>query len=119
MNTNLTKDARALSDGVMKYLRRDGKNTSSVPKVQRLLTRVTAQARKEKVAFVETGIALNNIEKKSLETMLAKMLDHEISVENTVNPEVVGGMKIQVGDWVVDTTLASQLQELAVNLTAE
>jgi len=119
MNTALTKDARALSDGVMTYLKRGGKNTSAVPKVQRLLTRVTAQARKEKTALVETGIALNLIEKKSLETMLAKILGHEITIENAVNPTVVGGMKIQVGDWVVDTTLASQLQQLAANLTAE
>jgi len=119
MQTRLTKDARDLSDGVVSYLRRGSKVSSAVPKIQRLLTRVTAQARKEKTALVESGIALTVAEKQSLEKTLERIIGHEIAVENTVNPSVVGGLRIQVGDWVVDTTIASQLSQLAHNLMAQ
>lgn len=113
---HLTKDARALTDGVVTYLRRRGGNDSVVPKVQRLLIRVSEQAKKEKRAIVQTGVPLNASEKSSLEAILFRLLGHEVVVENTVHPDVVGGLRIQVADWVVDTTIKNQLNELIAKL---
>jgi F0F1-type ATP synthase delta subunit len=41
-----------------------------------------------------------------------------MTVENKINPEIVGGLRIQVADWLVDTSIASQLTKLAESLTA-
>ena len=114
----ITKDARELSDRVVDYLRRSGRAATVVPKVQKLLTRVTEQARKEKMALVSTAIALTSDEKEALAVLLSKKLSHEVVIENVVKPEVLGGLRIQVGDWVVDTTIVSQLSQLAEQLTA-
>lgn len=119
MNTLLTRDARALSDRVVAYLRQNGHAAAVVPKVQKLLTRVTAQARKEKTAVVMTSVAMSASEKGTLTKTLEKILGHEVVVENVINAEVIGGMKIQVGDWVVDTTLASQLSGFSLQLTSQ
>lgn len=119
IDQSLTKDARAFSDGVVRYLRRHSKTGTAVPKVQQLLTRVTAKARKEKTATVETCVALTIAEQETLCEMLEKKLQHEVVVENTVTPDLIGGMRIYVGDWVVDTTIASQLSQLAFELTMQ
>lgn len=113
-----TKDARALSAGVMTYLRRNSRVSTAVPKIQKLLTRVTAQARKEKTAIVTTSVGLTVAEKELLQRTLEKHLHHGVVVENEVTPNVVGGMKIQVGDWVIDTTIAGQLTQLVMQLAA-
>jgi F-type H+-transporting ATPase subunit delta len=114
----VTKNVRELSDGVVQYLRHEGRSSSMVPKVQRLLSRVSAQAHNEKTALVESSVALTPSEKKGLEQTLSKIIGHDMTVENKINPEIVGGLRIQVADWLVDTSIASQLTKLAESLTA-
>jgi ATP synthase F1 delta subunit len=115
----LTKDARELSDGLITYLKKNGKVASVVPKVQKLLTRVSAQAKKDHTAVVETSVALSTAEKEAIRDALRKVLNHDVSIDNVVAPELIGGLRIQVGDWVVDTTVAHQLSQLAGRLTTQ
>jgi F0F1-type ATP synthase delta subunit len=37
-------------------------------------------------------------------------------LECVVNTALLGGLKIQVGDWIVDTSLKSQLDQMATIL---
>jgi len=117
MDEPLTKDAKGLVDGVVTFLRGDSRSKSVAPKVERFLGKVTAQARKEKEARVETSVALTEPEKKSIEAMLTKLIGHPVSVVSVLSPEVIGGLRIQVADWIVDTTLQTQLSEIAQSLT--
>ncbi len=119
MDSSLTKDARGLIDGVVTYLRHQGRAKSVVPKVQTLLGRVAAQARKEKIARVETSVALTVSEKNALQKVLTRMVGREVRVESVVTPEVLGGLRIQIGDWVVDTTLTSQLDQMGRTLQTQ
>lgn len=118
-DNTLTKDARGLVSEVVTYLKRDWQSSTVVPRVQTLLSRVTAQAKKEKTAIVTTSVALSEAEKKTLTQILSKIMGHDMEIENTVADDVIGGMRIQVGDWVVDTTLESQLTRLGATLTAQ
>lgn len=115
----LSKDARDLSDGLVMYLKKNGKASSVVPKVQKLLTRVSAQAKKDNTAIVESSVALSSSEKEAIRAAVRKVLNHDVSIDNVVTPEVIGGLRIQVGDWVVDTTVAHQLSQLAGRLTTQ
>jgi len=117
MDEPLTKDAKGLVDGVVSYLRGDARAKTAAPKVERFLGKVTAQARKEKEARIETCVALTETEKKSIEAMLAKLIGHPVSLTSVISPEVIGGLRIQVADWIVDTTLQTQLAEIAASLT--
>ncbi len=116
MKQSLSKDARGLIDGVVEYMRRDGKSKSSVPKVAAFLGKVTAQTREEKMARVTTAVALSETEKKSLASVLSKIMGHDVELEITVNGALIAGLRIQVGDWIVDTSLKSQLEEMATQL---
>jgi F-type H+-transporting ATPase subunit delta len=117
MDEPLTKDARGIVDGVVTYLKGDSRASSMAPKVERFLGKVTAQARKEKIARVETSVALTEQEQTSIETMLKMLIGHPVTITSVISPEVIGGLRIQVADWIVDTTLQTQLAEIADSLT--
>ena len=55
-------------------------------------------------------------EKEAVTKMLERILGHEVECKFTVHEELVGGMKIQVADWVVDTSLSSQLASMSESL---
>ena len=116
MSTMLTKDARSFVEGVVTYLRQDGRSQIMVPKVQEFLGRVTDQAKKEKVAHIDTSVLLSGSEKLSIGRGLAKIVGHEVDLKCSVKSHVLGGMKIQIGDWVLDRTLAGQLEQLVAIL---
>ena len=116
MNTPLTKDARGFVDGVVTYLKSDGRSQAMVPKVAALFGKVTAKAKKERIAKVESSIALTQSEKNDIQRALTGILDHDVELDCVVHPETLGGFRIQVGDWIVDTTLDSQLKLLATVL---
>jgi F-type H+-transporting ATPase subunit delta len=116
MDKALTKDARGFVDGVVSYLRTDGKLKTVTPKVAAFLNNVTSQTRKEKVAYVQSSVELTDGEKTSIAKMLEKFIGHEVSLESSVKPDLLGGITIQVGDWVVDTSVKYQLEQMAQSL---
>lgn len=84
-----------------------------MPDVQIMLERITSQAKKEKYANVEGSVAFTDGEKKAIGNFLARLIGHPVTLKCYVNPDVLGGVKIQVGDWIVDTTLRHQLGQLS------
>jgi F-type H+-transporting ATPase subunit delta len=51
---------------------------------------------------------------KRLEAKFGKKIEASVSVD----PEIIGGIKIIVGDTVIDASVQGQLQNLAYTLTA-
>lgn len=112
----LSKDARGFIDGVTSYIKRDAHGKDVLPRVSALLTRVTTAAKKERVASVATPVAVSESEKSAISRMLERLLGHEVECRWMVDADLLGGIKITVADWVVDTTLASQLTGLTHTL---
>lgn len=116
MDNSLTKDARGFVDGVITMLKSNSKSKSLAPRVQSLLGKVTSQAKRDRVAIVTSSIALTDEEKNVLKKALTKKFKREITPEVSVSAELIGGFRVQVGDWVLDTTLAGQLAQLREHL---
>jgi F-type H+-transporting ATPase subunit delta len=116
MDEPLTKDARELVEGVVTYLRDETREKSVVPKVERFLGKLTVSAKKEKVARVESSVSLTADEVKKIELTLKKHIGYDVTVKNIVTPDVIGGLRIQVADWIVDTTFQTQLSRIAATL---
>lgn len=112
----LSKDARGFVDGVVGYLQREGKDSPAVGRVKTLLHRVTETAKQEKLATMESSVPLTAHEKGQVGQVLARMLGHSVAISVRVKPELLGGFRIQVGDWIVDTTLVHQLDTLSQSL---
>lgn len=68
-------------------------------------------------AEITSAVELTKQEKKEVETMLATMTGQQQSAFNyIVDPEILGGLRITVGDWVLDTTVLNQLTKLSNQL---
>lgn len=114
---SLTRDARFFVDGVTKYLRQAGTSDAMLPKVTAVLHKITSSARAEKLARVESSVALNSKEKSEISHFLSRLLSREATLQCTINKELIGGLRIAVGDWIVDTSIATQIsamQELLI-----
>ena len=112
----MNKDARGFVNGIVDYLRRDSATSGDVPKVRELFRKVTTDALHEKYAQVETSISLTEEEKKSLEGWLARLAGRHIQLVIRMNAKLLGGFRVTVGDWVVDTTLKYQLAKMTESL---
>jgi len=66
------------------------------------------------IAAVKPTAAVTKDIVKKLEAKFGK----KVSAEVAVDPEIIGGMKIIVGDTVIDASVKGQLQNLAYSLTA-
>lgn len=71
------------------------------------------QNSESKTAFVVSAIALTNNEKEELSNVLSRFLvGKSVILDCHVDRNVLGGLRVEVDDWVLDTTIASQLKKL-------
>ncbi len=115
----LTKDARGFVTGVVDYLRKEGRVPQSIPKVRSLFQKVTSQARRESQASVESTVALTAEEKKRVTIALENLLEHTLTVHFSIQTNLIGGLRITVADWTIDTSIQEQLQSMQASLTHE
>ncbi len=111
----LTRDAKGFIEGITKYIQDEGK-TSVLPKVQTILAKVAAHSQKETTAHVVSSTALTLEEQKRLEQILYTLVGHKVSLLVSIDEKLLGGLKIQIGDWIVDTSLQGQLEEMAEHI---
>jgi len=68
------------------------------------------------VATVTTATALKPAQQKKLAAQLAAKYGSEPRLDIRIDPSVVGGLKVQVGDEIVDGTIATRLADLRLQL---
>jgi len=61
---------------------------------------------------VITAYPLTSEEKKELEEILKEYLKKEVILESKVDEEIIGGIKIKIGDLIFDGSLKTQLGKL-------
>lgn len=69
-------------------------------------------------ATVTAAIELDAHDRDRIARELSTRLNKEVKVQVTVDPRILGGIKIQYGDHVVDGTVATKLQQLRRRLVA-
>jgi F-type H+-transporting ATPase subunit delta len=74
---------------------------------QALLDEELGRARGE----VITAFPISDDERVELERALQTLLKKEVILEAKVDPEIIGGVKVKVGDYILDGTLKSQLEK--------
>ena len=63
-------------------------------------------------ATVTTAIELTTHDRDRVADQLSKRLGKEISLRLEVDPAILGGLKLQYGDHLVDASVATRLQQL-------
>ena len=63
-----------------------------------------------------TSTALGNEEMKSLIQSIESKLNKKVSAKNEVDPNIIGGIKLMVGNKVVDGSISHQLRKIKYTL---
>lgn len=71
-----------------------------------------AAARRQRlVATVTSAVMLTEAQRDRLASTLISQFGHEVHLNVVIDPDVVGGLRISLGDEVIDGTLATRLDE--------
>lgn len=68
-----------------------------------------------KQTTVTTSVVLTDREKRQVADLVKKLVK-SAEIVYKVDSSLLGGIRIQAGDWLVDTSLVSQLSQLALTL---
>ncbi|MFK0256810.1 F0F1 ATP synthase subunit delta [Streptomyces sp. NPDC090445] len=77
------------------------------------LSKLAAERRDRMVATVTTAVPLSDAQKQRLGAVLAKLYGRQMHLNVDVDPEVLGGIVVQVGDEVIDGSTSNRLTEAA------
>ncbi|KAB1144491.1 F0F1 ATP synthase subunit delta [Streptomyces luteolifulvus] len=75
------------------------------------LSKLAAERRDRMVAVVTTAVPLSDTQKRRLGAALAKLYGHQMHLNIDVDPEVLGGIRVQVGDEVINGSLADRIED--------
>jgi F-type H+-transporting ATPase subunit delta len=69
-----------------------------------------------KIAYVTTAIKMNGEETDMLKAKLSKKYNCSIEVQNIVDPGVIGGVYLRVGDRIIDGTIKGRFNDIKERL---
>jgi F-type H+-transporting ATPase subunit delta len=72
---------------------------------------VAATVHGQRVATVRVAHPLSDADRQRLTDALSRQYDRQIHLNVVVDPDVLGGIKVEVGDDVIDGTVANRLDE--------
>ncbi len=83
-------------------------------RMRRLLIRaerIVAQERDRMVARVTTAAPLNFAQSVRLREALSRKYGRDVAINTIVDPALVGGVRVQIGDDVIDASVSSRLAD--------
>jgi F-type H+-transporting ATPase subunit delta len=72
---------------------------------------IAAMRREQLTATVTAAVALDEAQRRRLAQALARIYHRAVQITVVLDPAVVGGIRVQVGDEVVDGTIVRRLRE--------
>ncbi len=73
---------------------------------------IAARRREQLIAVVRSAVELSASQRRRLAGALSASYGHKIHLNVVLDPSVVGGMSVQIGDELIDGTAASRLAEV-------
>jgi F-type H+-transporting ATPase subunit delta len=88
----------------------------ALPEISELFEAQKSAAENQLDVQVETAFPLSSEQVNDLTAKLSQQLARKITAAITVNPDLIGGVKVTVGDLVIDASLRGKLSALATSL---
>lgn len=111
LNTATGEDRIALVAGFLDLIIRD-RQTDVLQHVADLYEGLCEEMRGIQRALIETPIPLSDSQKQRLHTALEEIVGGQVSLEEQINPQVLGGLRISLGHRVIDVSLQGRLEAL-------
>ena len=74
--------------------------------------RLVAEQRQRLVAVVRSAVPLTEEQKQRLAAWLRATYGRDVHLNVEVDPEVIGGFSVRIGDEVIDTTIVGRIEEV-------
>ena len=88
-----------------------------LPSIADAVVSLAATSRRSSVAEVRSAIPLDDEQVRRLAASLEQSSGRSVEVKVVVDPEVVGGLVVRMGDTVIDGTVARRLAEMRTAMT--
>lgn len=88
-----------------------------LPEVYEHYRRHKAQALKQVDAYVTTAYPLTDAQRTLLQSRLAASMNATVVIHESVDPSLLAGATIKIGDKVVDDSMRGKLKQLKTQLT--
>lgn len=103
-----SKKVQHIARGFVKYLEKIGEvdklgELSQIQQKQSWTQGIT------QTATITSAVKLNQAQKKEIESLLKEKFDFTSKIEYQVQPKILGGLVIRVGDKVLDVSLKHRL----------
>ena len=84
-----------------------------LPQVPEHFQRMLDLRAKRSKAVLTTVVPASEDVKKQLQNKLKQIFGEEFVLENEIDPDIIGGMKVRMGYTVIDGTIKRKLEELS------
>jgi ATP synthase F1 delta subunit len=76
------------------------------------LVELAAEERGRRIADVRSAVALDDDERARIGAALGRLTDRNVEVRGIIDPSVIGGIRVSVGDLIIDGTLRLRVERL-------
>jgi F-type H+-transporting ATPase subunit delta len=90
----------------------ENKREAFLPDIARDFIQIYRDSRGIKAAKVVTATPLDVNTRNAIEAMISKSFNTELELTTEINPELMGGFIIRVGDEQVDASVSSKLRQI-------
>ncbi len=113
LNTNVQPETRNL---VKLLIERD--RAALIPEIREIFDDEVRTERGVAVATVTTADPLSEVERDLVRDKLESMTGKTVELVLSVDPEIIGGIVIRIGDQVIDGSVRNKLERLRARLIA-
>ncbi|MDR1960650.1 MAG: F0F1 ATP synthase subunit delta [Gracilibacteraceae bacterium] len=99
------------------YLLLDRRRQGILPSIQREFSRMADEKNQVVEATVTSAADLNAAQRRGLKAVVRKLTGKNARLLSRVDPDLIGGAKLKIGDRVMDGSLASRLGQMRRDLT--
>ncbi|HYN89993.1 MAG TPA: ATP synthase F1 subunit delta [Ardenticatenaceae bacterium] len=100
---------------LVQLLAREG-DLERLPDILRELEMLTTGQEAARAARVTTAVEMTPVERQNMEAKLRQRFGQELLFEYEVDPALLGGVRVQVADTVIDGSVASRLEAMRERL---
>ncbi|WP_027468210.1 F0F1 ATP synthase subunit delta [Deefgea rivuli] len=94
----------------------ENRRFATLPAMSALFEELKAADEGVAQAHIESAFAMTDAQLAELTATLTQQLKRKISADVSVNPELIGGVKVTIGDLVIDASVSGKLTALATSL---
>lgn len=110
------KGSNAISEGLIGMLV-DNKRVSILNEVALKFIILNEQQKGKDVAYVTTAVPMDAAMEKKILKQLTSITGNKVTIENTVDENIIGGFVLRVGDLQYDASIANKLNNLKREFT--